>query len=585
MRRNDSFAFRVFPALALFAALLLFVPAHPARAEVLTVTDPGDDPTNWAYKTGMFRTIVNNCRDGDEIRFADGAQTISLRGAVSISSGKTVMIAGPATITAQYSGSRLFVIPGGATAVMKDLTLSGAFPSGGSGGAVDNAGTLIMERCVLRNNRCRGNGGAIAADDGSATTLTDCVISGNTSLNASYSGGGVYVSNGVLTMTGCTVTNNTGALFGGGVAFSGTATLTNCVVESNATDIYGDGGGVHGNGTLSVSGGAVRNNSCGYLGGGFCITGGTATLTGCAVESNRASLSKSEGGGFYNDGAAATLVGCAVRNNTAGKRGGGVGGGGSLSLKSACTIAGNTPDNIYVYNGYASDGTNQIGSSPNRSATAFSGYSGASEPEPRSITGDADVAKVKNALTDPTSDVFRAVSGALSNDLGGVSGDATASLAGMTASLYYANTFEGVAVTRTDLVVEYTASYPERARYYALFARADGWGYELPTRGVQFELKAGQSLPDGVTPPDFYEEGEGLMTWRDVVTDNGSYDLEPAVGVVTFRVCSVRAAETAVGDTGSGGGCNAGAAAGSLPLALLLVLPLASFAGRRNIRR
>jgi hypothetical protein len=124
----------------------------------------------------------------------------------------------------------------------------------------------------------------------------------------------------------------------------------------------------------------------------------------------------------------------------------------------------------------------------------------------------------------------------------------------MTASLYYANTFENVAVTSTDLVVEYTASYPERARYYALFARADRSGYDMPDRGVLFELQTGQSLPDDVTPPDFYEKGEGLMTWRNVVTDNGSYDLEPAVGVVTFRVCSVRAAEKAVGDTGSGGG-------------------------------
>ena len=586
MTRNDRFAFRVLPALALLAALLPFVPAHPARAEVLTVTDPGDDPTNWSYKTGMFRTIVNNCRDGDEIRFADGARTVSLRAAVSISSGKTVTIAGPATITAQYSGSRLFVIPGGSTAVMRDLTLSGAFPSGGYGGAVDNAGTLTMERCVLQNNRCRGNGGAIAADDGSATTLTDCVISGNTLLNASYSGGGVYVSNGTLTMTGCTVKNNTGALFGGGVAFSGTATLTNCVVESNTTDSYGDGGGVHGGGTLTMSGGAVRNNVCGYLGGGLCLTGGTATLTDCAVESNRASQTKGEGGGLYNDGAAATLAGSAIRNNSAGKRGGGVGGGGSLSLKSACTIAGNTPDNIYVYNGYTSDGTNQIGSAPNRSAMAFSGYSGASEPEPRSIVGDADAANVKSALADPASDLFAAVRTVLSQDLSGISGDATATLSGMTASLYYANTFEGVAVTSTDLVVEYTASYPARARYYALFARADGAGYELPDRGVQFELKAGGTLPDGVTPPDFYEEGEGLMTWRSVVTDGGSYDLNTAVGVVTFRVCSVRAAEKAVGDTGSGGGCDAAEGAGVAQLALLLALPLPAFArSRRNARK
>ena len=574
MTRNDSFAFRFLPALALLAALLPFVPAHPACAEVLTVTDPDDDPTNWAYKTGMFRTIANNCRDGDEIRFADGARTVSLRAAVSISSGKTVTIAGPATITAQYSGSRLFVIPAGSTAVMRELTLSNAFPSGGSGGAVDNAGTLIMDRCVIQNNRCRGDGGAIAADDGSVTTLTDCVISGNTLLNSSYSGGGVYVSNGTLTMTGCTVKNNTGALFDGGVAFSGTVTLTNCAVESNTTDSYGDGGGVHGRGTLTMSGGAVRNNACGYLGGGLCFTGGTATLTGCAVESNRASQTKGEGGGLYNDGATVTLAGSTVRNNSAGKRGGGVGGGGQLSLKSACAITGNTPDNIYVYNGYTSDGTNQIGTSPNRSATAFSGYSSASEPEPRSITGDADVSEVKSALADPASDLFASVRTALSNDISGISGDATASLAGMTASLYYANTFEGVAIESKDLVVEYTASYPARARYYALFARADGSGYDMPDRGVQFELKPGVTLPDGVTPPDFYEKGEGLMTWRSVVTDGGSYDLEPAVGIVTFRVCSVRAAERAVGDTGSGGGCDAAEGAGFAPLALLLAVPL-----------
>jgi hypothetical protein len=77
------------------------------------------------------------------------------------------------------------------------------------------------------------------------------------------------------------------------------------------------------------------------------------------------------------------------------------------------------------------------------------------------------VTQVKNALADPTSDIFAAVRTALSNDLGGVSGDATA-------SLYYANTFENVAIESQDLVVEYTASWPERVRYYALFARADG---------------------------------------------------------------------------------------------------------------
>ena len=595
MTRNDGFAFRVLPALAvpaLLAALLLFVPAHPAHAVVRTVTDPGDDLANWPDKAGMFRTVIYDCQDGDEIRFADTAKTVYLRADVCFTPGRTVTITGPATITTAqyYSGTRYFIVPKGATVVMKSLVLSGAFPTSGSGGAVRNEGTLTMTGCAIQDGQCRGNGGAIDAGEGSATMLTNCVISGNKLLNYGCSGGGIHVYKGTLTMTGCSVTNNTGAFFGGGVDFLGTATLTNCIIESNTAYSYGSGGGVYGGGILTMSGGAVRNNSCGLLGGGLCFTGGTATLASCAVESNSASQSTGEGGGIYNGGTTLTLVKCAVKNNTAGKRGGGIGTSGSLSLKNACTITGNTPDNLYAYYGYTSDGTNQIGTSPNKSATAFSGYSGASEPEPRSIVGDADVTQVKNALADPASDVFRAVSGALSQDLSGVSGDATATLSGMTASLYYANTFEGVAVTSTDLVVEYTASYPARARYYALFARSDGSGYELPDRGVQFELKPGGTLPDGVTPPGFYEKGEGLMTWRSVVTDNGSFDLEPAVGVVTFRVCSVRAAE-ATGDTGSGGGCDAGGTtAEGAPLAMLLALPLtlrfAAFARmRRNTRK
>ena len=101
--------------------------------------------------------------------------------------------------------------------------------------------------------------------------------------------------------------------------------------------------------------------------------------------------------------------------------------------------------------------------------------------------------------------------------------------------------------------------------------------FEFPSSSPLVTIKAGQTLPDGVTPPDFYVPGEGLMTWKNIVTDNGSYDLNPGVGEVTIRVCSVRAAEV-VGDKGSGGGCDAAAGAGFAPLALLLVAPLCAFA-------
>ena len=508
MAHRNGFAFR---SLLAAMTLLSFVAAHRACAAVLTVTDGGDDPN--APLQGSLRRLLSECGPGDEIRFAAGASVVTLAGAISIRSGANVTIAGPARIAqGSSSGDRIFTVESGATCAMRDLTLTGG-RSAGNGGAVVTAGKLTMERCALQENQAACNGGALSVEGSrSVTTLTDCAVTNNSVSGNGYSGGGVYIEAGSVTMTNCNVKDNANAFSGGGLFNMGTTTLTDCVVESNDTAASGFGGGIYhaGSSVMTLSGCAVRNNSSGRLGGGICTVGSSTALV----------------------------------------------------LKNRCEINGNTPDNIY--GSFTSSGANFIGSSPNRSATAFSGYSGETEPEPRSIAGDEDVARVTRDLADSGSALHGALAAALSADLGRTP-------AGTGATLHYANTFENVAIASADLVVEYTASWPENVRYYSLFRRADDGGYEAPDRGVRFEIRAGQTLPDGVTPPDFYEEGEGLMTWRNVVTDGGSYDLNPAVGVVTFRVCSVRVAEAA-GDAGSGGGC--AVAPGFAPLALLLIVPL-----------
>ena len=359
------------------------------------------------------------------------------------------------------------------------------------------------------------------------------------------------------TMRNLTITGGRTQQYGGGVYNLATLRMENCTIQGN---------------TAWVRGGGVMNRTIDYT--------ARATLIDCTISGNTVTGTiynggdKGAGGGVHNESGEVTLTRCTVTGNTASS---GIGGGIRTSSLGTTNLSGsvirqNTPDNIS--GAYVSDGTNTIGNAPNKSATAFAGFSGTEEPEPRSIEGDADVAAVKAALANPQSALYGAIEQALAADLGktvATKTDSLAPLAGMAPSLYYANTFEDVVLTSEDLAVEYTASWPENVRYYALFARADGTGYELADRGVQFELKPGQTLPGGETPPDFYVPGEGLMTWRSVVTDGGSYDLNPVVGVVTFRVCSVRAAEV-VGDTGSGGGCNA--AAGAAPLALLFGLPL-----------
>ncbi len=189
--------------------------------------------------------------------------------------------------------------------------------------------------------------------------------------------------------------------------------------------------------------------------------------------------------------------------------------------------------------------------------------------------------KVENNLKNRESAIFKEAENLLSTDLGGLPGGVVAGLEGLNATLYDAFAYEDVPLADTSgagtLEVEFTASWPKNVRYYAALAEYEDAaagvqavkGYFVPERSVQFEIKPGQPLPDGVEPPDFYKEGEGLMTWRNVVEDNGPYDHNRTVGVVTFRVASIRAEAQAASSGGSG--CTVG---GASPLVLLLALPL-----------
>ncbi len=541
-----------FAVLGIAFGILLGAGAEPGLAAIRKVIYADD--TMW--RAGSLRFWIERANDSDVIVFMDYVKVVELeKGELVIN--KNITLAGPVKII-QGGVGRIFNIASGKAVTLENLELSGG-KAPGDGGAIFNAGTLTMKGCTVREN---------------------CTI-----IPGPGSGGGIW-NEGTLTMENCVVRGNVCGVNGGGVASKGDLTLTNCVFSGNyvvpgAEQVNGYGGGVHiaardSMKSLTATNCTFSGNSAALDGGGLCIEGNCdPKVTGCAFSENGARY----GGGIQTRSKFILAVKDSSVSGNIASEGGGIhiARDSSCSL-SGCTIKNNREDEIR--GDYTSDGTNIIGNTPNKSATAFSGYSGEAEPEPRSIVGDSDVSAVKSALANRQSALYGVIEQALAADLGKtIEGKATslaalAPLAGMATTLYAANTFEDVSLTSADLSVEYTASWPENVRYYALFARADNSGYELADRGVQFEIKAGQSLPDGVTPPDFYVPGEGLMTWKNIVTDNGSYDLNPGVGEVTIRVCSVRAAEV-VGDKGSGGGCNAGA--GFAPTALLFALPLCAF--------
>ncbi len=207
--------------------------------------------------------------------------------------------------------SRLFYIPVGQEVTFKNLTLTGGGGVGaantGRGGAVLNAGTLIVTDCQFTGNS-GAFGGALASgysSQDSSLILQRCVISGNSVVAGSGGGVANVVINGntaTASIEDCTITDNTASINAGGVYNIGSVgaanmTVKQCTLAQNSAQLHG--GGVHNVATAT----------------------GTAnlTLTHCTLTRNTAI---SQGGGFAQEqtspGISTTsLVSCIIAGNTA----------------------------------------------------------------------------------------------------------------------------------------------------------------------------------------------------------------------------------------------------------------------------
>lgn len=156
---------------------------------------------------------------------------------------------------------------------------------------------VVLKDLVIRNGNAK-TGGGIYQKNG-FTTVSDCIISGNT---ASSSGGGIFVYTGTFTVDNCTITNNSASFGAGFNQLYGTTTITNSTISFN---------------TASQNGGGIYNYE------------GNATIVNCAVFGNSAI----QGGGMYEIGTN-TIINSTFAGNTA-VQGGGVYNHGNLTVKNS----------------------------------------------------------------------------------------------------------------------------------------------------------------------------------------------------------------------------------------------------------
>ena len=222
------------------------------------------------------------------------------------------------------------------TASIEDCTITGNTATMDGGGvfcmSFMSGVTTTLTNCIISDNTADGDwtyGGGVGCD-GHDVTIIGGQITGNTSGSTGMSGsagGGVYSSDAVLNITGCTISGNQaigGQCYGGGVStLNGTATLSNCTIEENsvnAVDWYGGGGVSSQWSHLTISGGEINDNSAdGYPalengGAGIYALYGTADITNCPITDNH--TPNGCGGGVLSESAETTISKCTIAGNS-----------------------------------------------------------------------------------------------------------------------------------------------------------------------------------------------------------------------------------------------------------------------------
>jgi hypothetical protein len=200
---------------------------------------------------------------------------------------------------------KIFHINPGVIVNLNNLAIVNGNYFGGWGGGIENYyGTLTVTNCTITENSA-WFGGGIHNDHGTLT-VTNSTIAGNSASGGG--GGGIYIFDGTVTVTNSSISSNS-AYSGGGIGNDqGTINVDNSTISANTATNYG--GGIYNNiGLLSVTNSAISGNSA-PTGGGIFISNGSNTLTNSTLADNSSI-------GIYNYSGTLNVMNCIIAKGNA----------------------------------------------------------------------------------------------------------------------------------------------------------------------------------------------------------------------------------------------------------------------------
>jgi predicted outer membrane repeat protein len=272
----------------------------------------------------------------------------------SSSPGSVILDAGSTT-------HRGFYINAGNVVTLSGLTIQHG-NAGGSGGGIENHGTLLLEHSRVISNVIQGGSGGAGLYNAGQATLNDVVLSANIAPTATLLYGGAIDNDtgGVMTVTLASIYGNS-ATYGGGINNFGSLNLSHSTISTNTASV--EGAGLLNSGPLTVTQSSLFGNVASGSGGGLANTGVSNPVL--ILATTFADNSAQFGGGLLQQGAQSVVIVSTslFTHNSASLSGGGIyssdvlkvmtdtfanntavngGGGGLNTLGSESTVDGST---------------------------------------------------------------------------------------------------------------------------------------------------------------------------------------------------------------------------------------------------
>ena len=307
---------RIFPWLTLILLALTLSARANTYVVDSTASSNGGACTSAGNDCPLGAAITqSNARAGaDTIAFASTVRTISLTQtlpALTDAAGLTIAGATNSNTTIERANGtlRIFSVAQNAVATLQNLNINDA-NANGSGGAINNAGTLSVFDCALFGNVASASGGAIY-NFGGQLAVQRCTFFNNGATTGD--GGAIFNGDGNGNTAATVVTDsyfeNNGGNAGGAISNASDLTLRRCTFAGNASTSSQSGIAI-GGGALANSGTTYAETSTFFINhaqtyGGAVLNRGALTLRSCTFSQN----SCNEGGGSVANAGAGAVFG------------------------------------------------------------------------------------------------------------------------------------------------------------------------------------------------------------------------------------------------------------------------------------